>query len=97
MCQNLDLWFLLFIVFCQVFSLLLFFFFDLVFYYLFPFLDLVFYHSFVFSFFHFYFVPVFFTHVISSLTYPNLLENKMLNCCCYCIVYFNYNIIYYIM
>jgi hypothetical protein len=66
--------------FVKFFSLLLFFFFDLVFYYFFSFLDLVFYRSFVFPFFPSCFVPVFFAHVISSLTYTNLLENKMLNC-----------------
>jgi hypothetical protein len=29
----------------------------------------------------------FFSYVISSLTYPNLVGNKMLGCCC-CIIYF---------
>jgi hypothetical protein len=28
------------------------------------------------------FVPVFFTHVVSSLAYPNLLGNKRIDCCC---------------
>jgi hypothetical protein len=28
------------------------------------------------------FCPFFFAHVVSSLTYPNLLRNKRLGCCC---------------
>jgi hypothetical protein len=39
--------------------------------------------SFVFSLpFHSCFVPVFLTHVVSSVAYPNLLGNKRLGCCC---------------
>jgi hypothetical protein len=55
MCQNIDLRFLPFIVFCQVFSLPLFHFFDLAFYCLFSFFYLVFLSYFVFPFF---FAPV---------------------------------------
>jgi hypothetical protein len=83
MCHNLDLWFFLFIAFCQVssrpFSL-----FDLACYCLFSFFDLVFLSPFVFLLFRSCFVPVFFAHVISSLGYLNLLENKRLGCCCCC-------------
>jgi hypothetical protein len=42
-----------------------------------------------FLFFRSCFVPVFFSHVVSSLVYPNLLENKMLDCCCYCCLSIN--------
>jgi hypothetical protein len=70
--------------FCQVFFTH-FHFFDLAFYCLFSFFDLVFYHH-LFSplLFRYCFVPIFFflTRVVSSLAYPNLLENKRLDCCC---------------
>jgi hypothetical protein len=85
MCQNLDLWLLPFIVFCQVFSLPLFRFFDLAFYCLFHFFDLAFYY-FLSGFpllFRSYFVP-FLSHVVPSLVYANLLGNKMLGCYCCC-------------
>jgi hypothetical protein len=74
------------LLFCQVFprpfSL-----FDLAFYCLFSF-SIWFLSSFVstpllFLLFRSYFVPVFLAHVISSLAYPNLLENKRLGCCCW--------------
>jgi hypothetical protein len=86
MCQNLDLWFLHFIAFCQVF---------------FPAPFLLFWLSVLLSFLLFFiwffialcFPPYssllfctcffFFAHVVSSLAYPNLLENKMLGCCCW--------------
>jgi hypothetical protein len=32
-----------------------------------------------------YFVPIFFAHVVSSLAYPNLLENKKFDGCCCCL------------
>jgi hypothetical protein len=86
MCQNLDLRFLLFIVFCQVFSLPLFHFFDLAFYCLFSFFLFGFLLPFVFPLFFAFVLYLFFylAHVVSSLAYPNLLENKMLGCCCCC-------------
>jgi hypothetical protein len=82
MCQNLDLQFLSFIAFVNVFprpfSL-----FHLAFYCIFSFFDLIFYHP---LFPPFFFAHVlsrfFFPHVVSSLTYPNLLGNKRLGCCC---------------
>jgi hypothetical protein len=88
MCQNLDLRFLPFIAFCQIFSLSLFRFFDLAFYYIFSFFYLVFLSPFVFPFF---FTLVFFGSCgfISSL--PNLLGNKMLGCCCCCNICTSYN------
>jgi hypothetical protein len=75
------LWFLSFIAFCQVF---------------FPDLFSLFWLSFLLSFFLIWFfialcffllfrscfVHVFFSHVVSSLAYPNLLRNKRLGCCC---------------
>jgi hypothetical protein len=57
-------------------------FFDLAFYYIFSFFDLVFYRPLFSPSFLLLFVPVFFAHVVSSLAYPNLLENKRLGCCC---------------
>jgi hypothetical protein len=84
MCQKLDLRFLPFIAFYQVFSRPLFRFFDLAFYCLLSFFDLVFLSHFVFPLlFHSCFV-LFFAHVVSSLTYPNLLRNKRLGYCCCC-------------
>jgi hypothetical protein len=80
MCQNLYLRFIPFIDFCQVFFSAPFFFFDLTFYYLFFFFDLVFLSPFVFSFF----ALVFFSRVVSSLAYLNLLGNKMFDCYCCC-------------
>jgi hypothetical protein len=83
MCQNLDLRFLPFIAFCQVFFLAPFLFFDLAFYCLFSFFYLIFLSLFVFPFFFalvlylFFFVMWF----ISSLL---LLGNKRLDCCCCC-------------
>jgi hypothetical protein len=88
MCQNLDLRFLLFIVFCQVFfpvpfsffllSVLLSFLLFLIWFFyrpLFsPYFSLVFCNCY------------FFTHVVSSLAYPNLLGNKRLDCCCCCCI-----------
>jgi hypothetical protein len=86
MCQNLDLRFLPFIAFCQVFSLPLFRFFDLAFYCLLSFFLFDFFIALCFLLiFHSCFVPVFFfAPVVSSLAYPNLLGNKRLGCCCCC-------------
>jgi hypothetical protein len=56
-------------------------FFDLVFYYLFSicfFIALRFFPSFS----PLFYLCFFFAHVVSSLAYPNLLETKMLGCCC---------------
>jgi hypothetical protein len=66
------------------FSMLIFCFFDLEFYYLFFFFDLVFLSLFVFPFFFTLVLYLFFSHVVSSLGYPNLHKNKMLGyyCCC---------------
>jgi hypothetical protein len=80
MCQNPNLRFLLFIVFCQVFLLPFFYFFDLAFYCFFSFLYLIFLLSFVFPFF--FTLVYFFSYVVSSVAYHNLLENKRLNCGC---------------
>jgi hypothetical protein len=65
------------------FSLTLFLFFDLTFYCLLSFL-FSFLLPFVFPYFSLLFYTYFFTHVISSLVYPNLFENKRLGyfCCC---------------
>jgi hypothetical protein len=78
MCQNLDLWFLTFITFCQKnfstpfllfwLSVLLSFLF-----FLFGFLS-----PFVFSSFSLLFCTCFLARVVSSLTYPNLVRNKRL-------------------
>jgi hypothetical protein len=38
----------------------------------------------VFLLFRSYFVPVFLTHVVFFLAYPNSLGNKMFGCCCCC-------------
>jgi hypothetical protein len=46
---------------------------------------LIFYHPLFSPFFRSCFVPFFFSHVVSSLAYPNLLENKRLSCC-YCML-----------
>jgi hypothetical protein len=64
--------------FVKFFSLPLFRFFDLAFYCLFSFFDLIFLSPFVFSFFSLLFCPCFFSHVVSSITYLNLLGNKRL-------------------
>jgi hypothetical protein len=54
--------------------------FDLTFYCFFFFFDLIFLSPFIFPLrFHSCFVP-FLTHVVSSLSYPNLLRNKRLGC-----------------
>jgi hypothetical protein len=66
MCQNIDLQFIPFIVFYQVFH-----FFNLEFYYLLFFIALC-----------FLLFRSFFPHVVSSLAYPYLLENKMLSGYC---------------
>jgi hypothetical protein len=85
MWQNLDLRFLLFIAFYQVFFPPIFHFFDLAFYCLFSFFDLISLSPFVFSFFFtFVLYLFFFAYVVSSLAYPNLLGNKMFGCCCCC-------------
>jgi hypothetical protein len=85
MCHNLGLWFFLFIAFCQVFFPPLFAFWLSV---LLPFLffRFGFLSPFVSLLFHSCFVPVFFAHVVSSLGYLNLLENKRLGCCCCCLL-----------
>jgi hypothetical protein len=75
--QNLNLRFLLFIVFCQVFSPVLFRFFDLAFYYLFYFFILFFITLYFFLLFRFCLFFMWF-----SLAYPNLLKNKKVDCCC---------------
>jgi hypothetical protein len=62
---------------CQVFFPAFFHFFDLTFYWLFSFFYLVFYRLFFRTYF-------FFAHVVLSLAYLNLLENKRLSCCCCC-------------
>jgi hypothetical protein len=82
MWQNLDLRFLSFIDFCQDFFPPIFRFFDLAFYYLFSFFDLFFYRSLFSLSFSLLFCTFFFTYVVSSLAYPNLLMNKRLGCCC---------------
>jgi hypothetical protein len=56
--------------------------FDLVFYCLFSFFYLVFYHPFFFPFFFTLVLYMFFSYVVLSLGYPNLLGNKRLGCCC---------------
>jgi hypothetical protein len=66
--------------FVKFFSLPLFRFFDLAFYYLFSFF-ICFYRPLFSPYFRSCFI-LFFIHVISSLTYSNLLKNKMLRCCC---------------
>jgi hypothetical protein len=63
------------------FSLSPFHFFDLAFYCLFSFFYLDFYRPLFFHYFSILFCTCFFTHVISSLAYPNLLGNKRLGCC----------------
>jgi hypothetical protein len=85
MCQNLDLRFLPFIAFCHVFfpaffllcwlSVLLS-----------SLLFLLFLSSFVFPFFFALILYLCFSHVVSSLAYPNLFGNKRLGCwwCCCC-------------
>jgi hypothetical protein len=81
MCHNLDLRFRPFITFCQVFSLPLFRFFDLAFYCLFYFFLFDFLSPFIFPFFFALILYLFFSHVVSSLAYPNLVGNKRLGCC----------------
>jgi hypothetical protein len=78
MCQNLDLRFLPFIAFCQVFSLPLFRFFDLTFYCLFSFFLFGFFnHPLFFPFFFALVLYLFFlVHVVSSLAYPTCLGIK---------------------
>jgi hypothetical protein len=56
-------------------------FFDLAFYCLFSFFDLVFYRPLFFSSFSLLFCPCVLAHVVSSLTNPNLLGTKTLDCC----------------
>jgi hypothetical protein len=77
----------LLLLFCQVFSrpFSLFWLCVLLF---FSFFDLVFYHPFFLYLFFFTLVlSCFFARVVSSLTYPNLFENKNLGCfCCYCLI-----------
>jgi hypothetical protein len=71
--------------FVKFFSLPLFCFFDLVFYCLFSFFWFVFFIALCFPLlFHSCFVPFFLAHVVLSLAYSNLLENKRLGCCCCC-------------
>jgi hypothetical protein len=50
----------------------------------FSFFDLISYRHVFSPFFRSCFIPVFFTHVVSSLSYPNLYGNKYLGCCCCC-------------
>jgi hypothetical protein len=70
--------------FVNFFSLPLFLFFDLAFYCLFSFFLFNFFITLCFPLlFCSCFVPVFFVHVVSSLAYPNLPENKRLGCCCW--------------
>jgi hypothetical protein len=75
-----------FIAFLSSFFPPLFAFFDLAFYCIFSFFNLVFYCP-LFSPFFFCSCsfPVFLAHMVPSLAYPDLLGNKMLGCCCYCI------------
>jgi hypothetical protein len=89
MCRNLDLRFLLFIVFCQSFFPALFTFFWLS--VLLPFLLLSNWFFIVLRFpllFRYCFILVSLAHVVWSLAYPNLLGTKILGCCCCCIVFF---------
>jgi hypothetical protein len=85
MCRNLDLRFLLFIVFCQSFFPPPFCFFLLSILLSFLLLSnwFLFLSSFVFPllFWHC-FIPVCLAHMVSSLAYPNLLRTKRLGCCC---------------
>jgi hypothetical protein len=86
MCQNVDLQFLLFIAFlCLFFSfhILCFAFFAFQFFIAFPPFSDLFFIAFLFLFlFHLCFISVFSRLCVSSLAYPNLLETKMLGCCC---------------
>jgi hypothetical protein len=82
MCQNLNLRFLPFIAFYQVFFPALFHFFDLAFYCLFSFFIWFFYGPLFSPYFFALVLYLFFAHVVSSLAYPNLLGNKWLGCCC---------------
>jgi hypothetical protein len=67
--------------------------FDLAFYCLFSFFLFDFFIALCFLLlFHSCFVPVFFSYVVSSLAYPNLLGNKRLGCCCCCHVQFSWRI-----
>jgi hypothetical protein len=72
--------------FVKSFSLPLFHFFDLAFYYLLSFFYLIFLSLFVFPLFFTLVLYFFLAHVVSSLTYPNLLGNKRLGCCCCCCI-----------
>jgi hypothetical protein len=81
MCKNLNLWLLPFIVFCQVFSRSFFTLWLSVLLH-FLFFELVFLSSFIFSSIFSLILYMFFTYVVSSLVYPNLLGNKMVGCCC---------------
>jgi hypothetical protein len=56
--------------------------FDLAFYCIFFFLVGFFIVLYFLLHFQSYFVPIFFTYVVSSLVYLNLLGNKMVGCCC---------------
>jgi hypothetical protein len=53
----------------------------------FLFFYLVFYHPSFSPSFRSCFIPIFFTYVISSLAYPNLLGYKRLGCCCWLFLY----------
>jgi hypothetical protein len=79
MCQNHDLQFLLFYYLFIKFFHVPFHFFDLTFCRIFFFFDLIFYRH-LFSLFSLLFYPCFFSHVVLSLAYPNLLKNKRLGC-----------------
>jgi hypothetical protein len=87
---NLDLWFLLFYYLLSKFFF--FFFLPLFAFFLSVLLSFLllsnwflFLSSFVFSLLFWYcFIPVSLIYVVSSLTYPNLLETKRLDCCCCC-------------
>jgi hypothetical protein len=86
MCQNLDLRFLHFIAFCQVFFHPFFVFFWLSVLLSFLFFYLIFLLPFFSPSFSFLFYTCFFDYVVSSLAYPNLFGNKRLDCCCCCCV-----------
>jgi hypothetical protein len=75
--------FFILLPFVKFFFLPLFYFFDLAFYCRFSFL-IWFFIAPCFPFFFALVLYLFFAHVVSSLTYPNLLGNKRLGCCCCC-------------
>jgi hypothetical protein len=78
--------FVILLPFVKFFFLPFFRFFDLAFYCLFSFFLIWFFIALCFPLlFRSCFVPIFFSHVVSCLAYPNLLGNKRLGCCCcYC-------------